>query len=116
MPLRSAIGWRSSKRKRSFAERPMNVGLATLRFRLYSVGSIKEKRSIVKRLLTEVKRRGPAFAACEMDDQDDLRRLTICVAHLSNDLRFTESVLSRLGTEFERGDGYEMADLRIEIR
>jgi len=93
----------------------MNVGLATLQFRLYSVDSIKEKRSIVKRLLADVQRRGPAFAACEMNDQDDLRRLTLRVAHLSNDARFTESVLTRLRVEFERGDGYEMAESHIEI-
>ena len=93
----------------------MNVGLATLRFRLYSVDSIKEKRSIVKRLLADVRRRGPAFAACEMTDQDNLRRLTVCVAHLSNDPRFTESVLARLRDDFERGDGYEMVDSRVEI-
>ncbi len=93
----------------------MNVGVATLRFRLYSVGSIKEKRSIVKRLLADVQRRGPAFAACEANDQDDLHRLTIRVAHLSNDVRFTESVLSRLQAELGRGEGYEMAESRIEI-
>ena len=93
----------------------MNVGLATLQFRLYSVDSIKEKRSIVKRLLAEVQRRGPAFAACEMHDQDDLRRLTLRVAHLSNDPRFTESVLTQLRVEFERGDGYELAESQIEI-
>ena len=93
----------------------MDVGLATLRFRLYGVDSIKEKRSIVKRLLADVHRRGPAFAACEADDQDDLRSLTVRVAHLSNDPRFTESVLARLQTDFGRGDGYEIADARIEI-
>ena len=93
----------------------MNVGLATLEFRLYSVGSIKEKRSIVKRLLADVQRRGPAFAACERNDQDDLRRLTLCVAHLSNDPRYTESVLARLRADFEQSDKYELAESRIEI-
>ena len=93
----------------------MNVGLATLQFHLYAVDSIKEKRSIVKRLLADVQRRGPAFAACEMNDQDDLGRLTLCVAHLSNDARFTESVLTRLRVEFERGDGYEMTESQVEI-
>ncbi len=93
----------------------MNVGLATLRFRLYSVDSIKEKRSIVKRLLADVQRRGPAFAACEMNDQDDLRWLTVRVAHLSNDSRFTESVLERLRADFERSVGCEAAESRIEI-
>lgn len=93
----------------------MNVGLATLRFRLYSVESIKAKRSIVKRLLADVKRRGPAFAACEVADHDDLHRLTIRVAHLSNDARFSESVLTRLQIEMGRGNGYEVAESRIEI-
>jgi uncharacterized protein YlxP (DUF503 family) len=94
----------------------MNVGLATLRFRLYAVGSIKEKRSIVKRLLADVRRRGPAFAACEVDDQDDLRQLALCVAHVSNNPRFSESMLTRLGAELERGDGYEMIEWQVEIR
>ena len=94
----------------------MNVGLATLRFRLYSVDSIKKKRSIVKRLLADVHRRGPAFAVCEATDHDDLRRLTLCVAHLSNDSRYTESVLDRLCAEMDRGDGYEMDESEIEIR
>jgi len=94
----------------------MNVGLATVRFRLYGIGSIKEKRSIVKRLLADIHRRGPAFAASEAGDQDELRHLTLCIAHLSNDPRFTESVLARLLTDIERGDGYEVADSRIEIR
>jgi uncharacterized protein YlxP (DUF503 family) len=93
----------------------MNVGLVTFRFRLYSVESIKEKRSIAKRLLADVKRRGPAFAACEMGDQDDLRRLMICVAHLSNDSHYTESVLTRLSEEFGRGNGYELTESEIEI-
>lgn len=92
----------------------MNVGLATVRFRFYGIESIKEKRSIVKRLLADVHRRGPAFAACEMDDQDDLRHLTLCVAHLSNEPRFSESVLARLVVDFERG--YEVAEARIEMR
>ncbi len=94
----------------------MNVGLVTLTFRLYAVGSIKRKRSIVKRLLAEVHRHGPAFAACEASDQDDLRRLTLCVAHLSNDPRYSESVLARLQAEIGRGDGYEMDTSHIEIR
>jgi len=93
----------------------MAVGLATFRFRLYSVDSIKEKRSIVKRLLADVQRRGPAFAACEMEDQDDLRLLTLSVVHLSNDSRYTESVLMRMRTEYGRGDRYEMCESRIEI-
>ena len=56
----------------------MKVGLLTLRFRLYAIDSIKAKRSIVKRLLADVKRCGPSYAASEVGDQDDLRNMTIC--------------------------------------
>jgi len=94
----------------------MNVGLATYRFRLYAVQSLKEKRSIVRRLVADVRRRGAAFAACEAGDHDDLRRLTLCVAHVSNDPRLSTAALATLQGELERGDGYEIAESRIEIR
>jgi len=93
----------------------MKVGLLTLRFRLYAVRSIKEKRSIVKRLIADVQRCGPSFAACEAADQDDLERMTLSIAHLSTDARFTDSALSRARARFDRGDGYEVIDSEFEI-
>jgi len=87
----------------------------TLRFRLYAIRSIKEKRSIVKRLIADVHRCGPSFAACEAGDQDDLGRLTLSIAHLSGDGRFTDSALSRVRARFDRGDGYEIIDSEFEI-
>jgi len=93
----------------------MKIGLLTLSFRLDGVDSIKERRSIVKRILAEVDRLGAAFAACEMKGDDPLRFLKICVAHLSDDPRYTESVLSRLERRFERGKGYHLAEAEREI-
>lgn len=86
-----------------------------MRFRLYATDSIKRKRSIVKRILADIHRNGPAFAACEADDQDDLQYMTIRVAHLSNDPRFSDSALRKLQLKLERGDGYEMEETDVEI-
>jgi len=93
----------------------MNAGVLTLRCRLHNVESLKGKRSIVKRLLAEIDRCGPAFAASEVDDQDDLRAMTIRIAHVSNDPRFTNSVLSGLRERLDRGIEYEVEEAVIEI-
>jgi len=86
----------------------MKAAILTIRFRLYAIESIKQKRSIVKRILADVHRNGVSFAACEADDQDDLQYMTIRVAHLSNDTRFSDSALQKLQLKLERGDGYEL--------
>lgn len=86
-----------------------------MRFRLHAIDSIKRKRSIVKRILADVHRLGPAFAACEADDQDDLQHMTIRVAHLSNDPRFSDSTLQKLQLKLARGDGHELEETTMEI-
>ena len=93
----------------------MKAAVLTIRFRLYAIDSIKQKRSIVKRILADVHRNGPAFAACEADDHDNLQQLTIRVAHLSDDPRFSDSALRKLQSKLERGDGYEMEEADMEI-
>ena len=93
----------------------MKAGVLTIRFRLYGMDSIKQKRSVVKRILADIHRNGPAFATCEADDQDDLQHMTIRVAHLSNDPRFSDSALRKLQLKLERGDGYEMEEADVEI-
>ena len=93
----------------------MKAGLLTIRFRLFGIDSIKKKRSIVKRILADIHRNGPAFAVCEADDQDDLQSMTIRVAHLSNDPRFSDSALRKMQLKLERGNGYEMEEADVEI-
>lgn len=69
----------------------------------------------MKRILAEVQRHGPAFAACEANDQDDLQQMTIRIAHLSNDPRFSDAALQKLQLRLERGDGYELEEAEMEI-
>lgn len=93
----------------------MTVGLLTLHLHLPGIGSLKEKRSIVKGILAEVDRRGSAFAAAEVDDLEKLNRATIRVAYLSNDPHRADSVLTKLRTALEVGKGYVVEDYDLEI-
>ncbi|MGB2982889.1 MAG: DUF503 family protein [Candidatus Bipolaricaulia bacterium] len=93
----------------------MKAGLLTLSFRLYAVDTLKARRSIVKRILADVHRLGPAFAVCEIPDQAGLSHLTIRVAHVSADARFTDSALRRAADRFEHKADYEVAESAIEI-
>jgi uncharacterized protein YlxP (DUF503 family) len=93
----------------------MKVGLLTLRFHLPKIQSIKEKRSIVKGILAEVERRGPAFACAEVEDLDLLDRATIRIAHLSNDPRHTDSTLAQLRSSLEQKRGYVLEGFDVEI-
>jgi uncharacterized protein YlxP (DUF503 family) len=93
----------------------MRVGLLTLSYRLYGLKSIKERRSIVRRLVAQVHAEGPAFAVCEIDPDGGLQRAAIRVAHLSEDAARTSTALARLQGKLERGSGYEAVDATTEI-
>ena len=41
--------------------------------------------------------------------------MTIRVAHLSNDPRFSDSALQKLQIKLARGDGYELEEAELEI-
>lgn len=93
----------------------MKVGLLTLYLHLPATGSLKEKRSVIKRILAEVDRRGPAFAVAEVENLDDLGRATIRIAHLANDPRYTDSALTQLRTALELGKDYALEGYDLEI-
>lgn len=93
----------------------MRVGLLTLSYRLYGLASVKERRSIVRRLIADVRAEGPAFAVCEVEPDGGLHQATIRVAHLCKDPARTASALTRLRTRLDRGNGFEVTDETMEI-
>ena len=93
----------------------MDVGLLTLTLRLHAVHTLKEKRSVVRHLLTTVDRHGTAFAACEAADGDDLTQVTLRIAHVSNDAKYTDAALRRLQAKLEAAGGHPLIEARIEI-
>jgi len=93
----------------------MKVGVLDLSYRLVGITSVKERRSVVKRLLADVAREGPAFAACEIEPDGGLQRAVVRVAHVSADPTWTRTCLQRVERRLERGDEYELIGAEMEI-
>ncbi|MBN1859299.1 DUF503 domain-containing protein [Candidatus Bipolaricaulota bacterium] len=92
----------------------MRVGLLSLSLHLVGVTSLKEKRSILKRIVADVGR-APNLAIGEVGAQDDLRRAVLRIAHVSNDPRRTQSVLMKWTRALDREDRIDVETVDVEI-
>ncbi len=79
----------------------MFVGVMELHFALIYNDSLKEKRSVVKRV-THRCRNKFNVAVAEVDDQDCSDRATLGVVALGNDKRYVQSVLDKVEDFVER--------------
>lgn len=73
----------------------MIVGTAQVVFAIPSASSLKDKRSVVRRVIERARARFNA-AVAEVDDQDVHRRAVIGVAVVSNDARHATSMLDTI--------------------
>ncbi len=73
----------------------MVVGVGSLELYLPACHSLKEKRSVVRRVLDRVRNRFPVSAA-EVDHQDLHQRASLGFAVVSADARVAESVLHKV--------------------
>lgn len=73
----------------------MVVGTARLVFAIPSASSLKDKRSVVKRVIERARARFNASVA-EVDDHDLHRRAVVGVAVVSNDARHATSMLDTI--------------------
>jgi len=92
----------------------MRVGLLSLSLHLVGVTSLKEKRSILKRIVADVGR-APYLAIGEVGAQDDLRRAELRIAHISTDARRAQSVLMKWTQAFEREKQIDVEKVDVEI-
>lgn len=92
----------------------MKVGVLTVRLRLFASTSLKDKRSFVKHLVAQLRRKFNVSAA-EVDHQDDKRALTLGVAYLANDGPFVQRVLSKIASHFETVPNCNVEDVQVEI-
>ena len=93
----------------------MHVGVCTLHLRLAGSHSLKEKRRIVKSIKDRVKSRFNVSIA-EVDTLDSWQRATLGVACVSNDLTFTNSVLSNVVNFINDMRLAELVDYHIEVQ
>ena len=93
----------------------MNVGILKIKLRLPDNLSLKGKRQIVKSLTSRLKNKFEVSVA-EVGDNDLWQLATIGVCFVSNDKRFTDEILSKIGAFVTNGQGdYEILDHEIEI-
>jgi hypothetical protein len=81
----------------------MMVGVLTSQLHLQGVGSLKEKRSIVKSLIGRLKSRFNVSVS-EVDHQDNKTSAVIGIAVISNEGRFVNEQLDKI-IDFMRKDG-----------
>jgi uncharacterized protein YlxP (DUF503 family) len=93
----------------------MRAGLLTVTLHLPGVHSLKEKRSIVKPLIAQISQLGPAIAVAEIAHLDDLDRVTLRIAHVSNDARRTESVLGKVEGKLSRESRFTVEASEVEV-
>lgn len=90
------------------------VGLGTVELHLPGVGSLKEKRHILKGLKEKVKHRFDV-AVAEVDHHDSWQRATLAVACVSHDSRHANEVVSKALDFVESLVDGSVIDISVEI-
>ena len=93
----------------------MSLGLCAIKLRLPENHSLKDKRRVLKSIVTRVRNKYNV-AIAEMDDQDLWQLATLGIACLSNDAQQVDRVLSMVVDLVVEGKfDVEVLDCQIEI-
>ena len=92
----------------------MIVGILWIDIRLGSSSSLKDKRRIIKSLTSRI-RSSFNVSVSEVNCQDLWQRSELGVAFLTNEVRFTQSVLGRIMDFVKREKDIIVIDSKIEI-
>ena len=92
----------------------MVVGLLRLDIRLPEAQSLKERRWILKSLITRVRNRFNVSVA-EVDPEDVWQRATVAVAHVGSDQPHTNKLLDQILDLAEGLRQIEVLDSQIEF-
>lgn len=93
----------------------MNVGVCKISLRLPENSSLKDKRRVLKSIISQVGNRFTVSVA-EVDNQDLWQLATLGICCVSNNGRFTNQVLSKIVNFIVNGRfGVEILDYEIEL-
>ena len=93
----------------------MHVGICILHLRLLEAYSLKDKRRTIKSIKDRVRNKFNVSIA-EIDALDKWQWATLGVACVSNDTRFTNSLLSKVVDFVDEARLVELVDYEIEIQ
>ncbi|MDK2920726.1 MAG: uncharacterized protein PWR24_283 [Desulfonauticus sp.] len=92
----------------------MIVGILKVTFRLHGIFSLKEKRKISSSLKQKLRNKYN-IAIAEVENQDSTDFLTIGVSTLSNEMRQTESILSKVKDSIEAMTSEEIVEINTDF-
>ena len=93
----------------------MHIGICTIYLRLLEGRSLKDKRRVVKSIKDRLRGKFNVSVA-EIDELDKWQLATLGIACVSNDTKFTNSVLSNVVNFVEAIHAVELVDYEIEIQ
>lgn len=91
----------------------MNIGICTIKCRMPENSSLKDKRQVIKSITSRLQNKFNISVA-EIDDNDRWQLATIGICCISNDKRYTNTVLSNV-VNFVEGSRFELEILDYEI-
>lgn len=92
----------------------MVVGILQLALRLPGVHSLKEKRGLIKSLMTRIRNRFNVSVS-EVDRQDSWQSATLAIAHVGNARDFTNKVLDEVVNFTTKEKSLEVVDSHLEL-
>jgi len=92
----------------------MNVGVLRIDIRLFNVSSLKEKRSIIKRILNFIRKKYNVSAS-EVGKMDSTMFTEIAVAMVSNDKNIIHNTFESIVDYIEINEGIEVEGMEKEI-
>ncbi len=92
----------------------MNVGIASLRIRLFGMSSLKEKRSVVRNLMNTIRKKYNVSIS-EIGAQDSKDFLELGLAMVSNDRNLIHNAFESIADYIEMHGGLEIEELEKEL-
>jgi uncharacterized protein YlxP (DUF503 family) len=90
----------------------MVVGLLEMDLRIPEAQSLKDKRSVMRSLCERIRNKFNVSVA-EVDGGDMRRQATLGIAHISNEQKFSNQVLSKIVNLVENERGVALIDYRL---
>ena len=92
----------------------MLVGICELEFIMYDLGSLKEKRQIVKSVIDRIKSRYNVSIA-EIGSQDKWQKGEIGFCCISNDRKHTDEMINKVINFIENDGRLDISKCNVEI-
>ena len=92
----------------------MNIGVAKMKFRLFGVSSLKEKRSIFRRLVNQI-RKNHNVSVSEVEAQDSKEFLVLGLAMVSTSKDLIHNTFESIADYIELHEGLEMEEMEKEL-